>query len=293
MKPSSVRAFSARSLRVWIVQTLLAVGASASLLVAGCDGSGKAASDGGTGGGSGESSAGAVLGPLDSHCNAGDGGQRLQEIGICQVDDPSSVPANKSACGVSFSTDAGAPTAGTGDGGAGKGGVGGKGGAAGSAGAAGSGGGAGKDGAGGKGGGAGQDAGADGADLGDYGPTMYGSAAYDDDCKYYISWVSTPIKENADTYFTVTAIRAADGKPASCAGIRPDVFLSLTHGVPAPKAPASEIAPGVYRVGPIRFDAPGNAPGHYWTVRFHLYEECSDEREDSPHGHAAFYVRVP
>ena len=79
------------------------------------------------------------------------------------------------------------------------------------------------------------DAGADAESSGQYRPTVYGSAAYDDDCKYYISWVATPVKENTDTYFTVTAIRAADGKPASCAGIRPDVSLTLTHGVPAPK----------------------------------------------------------
>jgi hypothetical protein len=122
----------------------------------------------------------------------------------------------------------------------------------------------------------------------EYGPTMYGSSADDDDCKYFISWVATPIQQNVDTYFQVTAIRLADGKPASCAGIRPDVSLTLTHGAPAPKNPAAEIAPGVYQVGPIRFDAAGK-----WTVRFHLYEECNDTPEDSPHGHAAFYVAVP
>jgi len=69
--------------------------------------------------------------------------------------------------------------------------------------------------------------------------------------------------------------------------MRPDISLTLTHGAPAPKDPAPEIAPGVYKVGPIRFDAAGK-----WTVRFHLYEECNDSREDSPHGHAAFYVSV-
>ena len=132
-----------------------------------------------------------------------------------------------------------------------------------------------------------------GSATSEYGPTMYGSSGNDDDCKYYLSWVSTPIQQNADTYFTVTAIRLADGKPASCAGVRPDVSLSLTHGVPAPAEPAPEIAPGVYKVGPIRFDAAGNTAGHYWTVRFHLFEECSDTPEDSPHGHAAFYVAVP
>lgn len=121
-----------------------------------------------------------------------------------------------------------------------------------------------------------------------YGETMYGAAGNDDDCKYYLSWVATSIQENADTYFTLTAIRLADGKPATCAGVRPDVFLSTTHGAAPPRDPASEIAAGVYKVGPIRFDARGR-----WTVRFHLYEECSDTPEDSPHGHGAFYVNVP
>ena len=128
----------------------------------------------------------------------------------------------------------------------------------------------------------------DAAATSDYGATMYGAAGNDDDCKYYVSWVATPIKENADTYFTVTALRLDDMQPARCAGVRPDVSLSLAHGAPAPATPSSEIAPGVYKVGPIRFDAPGT-----WTVRFHLFEECSDDSDDSPHGHAAFFVNVP
>jgi hypothetical protein len=141
--------------------------------------------------------------------------------------------------------------------------------------------------------GSGDDAGADAGDVSDYGPTMFGSAGDDDDCKYYVSWTSTPIKENVDTYFTVTAVRLSDMQPARCAGIRPDVSLTIHHGAVSPTAPSPEISPGVYKVGPIRFDAPGNTPGNYWTVRFHLYEECDDGQPDSPHGHAAFYVSVP
>ena len=245
-----------KPLSTWMARTFCALGACATLFAAGCDGSGKAATDGGGSGAAGDSPVGLVLGPLDSHCNRGDGGQHVQKIGVCQIDDLSSVPTNQSTCTVSFSKDAGAASSGT-------------------------------DGA------TDPDAGAHATSTGDYGPTMYGSAADDDDCKYYLSWVSTPIKQNTDTYFTVTVIRLADGKPASCAGLRPDISLSLTHGVAAPKNPAPEIAPGVYKVGPIRFDATGNTPGHYWTVRFHLFEECNDSREDSPHGHAAFYVSVP
>ena len=122
----------------------------------------------------------------------------------------------------------------------------------------------------------------------DYGPTMYGSAGNDDDCKYYLSWTATPIQENADTFFTVTAIRLADMMPATCAGLLPDVSLSVAVGVPTPPHPSTEIAPGVYKVGPIKFTQPG-----IWTVRFHLFENCGDSQQDSPHGHVAFFVQVP
>jgi hypothetical protein len=127
-----------------------------------------------------------------------------------------------------------------------------------------------------------------GVAVSDYGPTMYGSAGNDDDCKYYVSWISTPIKENVDTYFTVTALRLEDMQPATCATIIPDTSLTVSHPPSAPPKPSVELTPGVYKVGPIPFDAPG-----IWTVRFHLYEECGDSQDDSPHGHAAFFVQVP
>ena len=216
--------------------------AAAALTGAGCSGT-AAAPDGGSGGGTGaDSPSGVVIGPLDSHCTSSDGGLTAQPIGLCQVDDPSTVPANAASCNVTFARD----------------------------------------------GGAGAVASDGGVSPSEYGPTMYGSAADDDDCKYFVSWTATPIKENADTYFTVTVLRLADMAPASCAGVRPDVSLSISHGAPAPRNPSTEIAPGVYKVGPIKFDAPG-----IWTVRFHFFEECSDAPKDSPHGHAAFYVKVP
>ncbi|HVZ89256.1 MAG TPA: hypothetical protein VHG72_19975 [Polyangia bacterium] len=192
--------------------------------------------------------AGVVLGPLDNHCTGADGGLTIQTVGVCPVIDQTAVPADTSIC---LPVTFGASDLDAG----GSGGV---------------------------------DAGADASVTSDYGPTMYGAAGNDDDCKYYVSWVSTPIQENADTYFTVTALRLADMQPVHCAGIRADTSLSLTHGVPAPPNPAPEIAPGVYKVGPIRFDAPG-----IWTERFHLFEECDDGPDDSPHGHAAFFINVP
>ena len=211
----------------------------AALAGAACSGT-AAAPDGGASTGA-DSPSGVVIGPLDSHCTASDGGLTIQTIGACAVTDPTTVPANAASCNVSFNGDAGA---------------------------------------------AADDS--DGGVISDYGPTMYGSAADDDDCKYFVSWTATPIKENADTFFTVTALRLADMTPATCAGVRPDIELSISHGAPAPRNPSTEIAPGVYQVGPIKFDAAG-----LWTVRFHFFEECSDAPDDSPHGHAAFYVKVP
>ena len=148
------------------------------------------------------------MGPLDSHCTASDGGLTVQPVGVCQVVDPTTVPANAAAAASPSTRTAALARR--------------------------------RDG---------------GVATGDYGPTMYGSAGDDDDCKYYVSWTATPIKENADTYFTVTALRLADMMPVSCAGIRPDVSLSISHGAPAPQNPSPEIAPGVYKVGPIKFDA--------------------------------------
>ena len=124
----------------------------AALAGAACSGT-AAAPDGGASTGA-DSPSGVVIGPLDSHCTASDGGLTIQPVGVCQVIDPTTVPANAASCNVSFSMDGGA-AAGDSDG---------------------------------------------GVATSDYGPTMYGSAADDDDCKYFVSWTATPIKENADTY---------------------------------------------------------------------------------------------
>ncbi|HVY38861.1 MAG TPA: hypothetical protein VHM31_13040 [Polyangia bacterium] len=131
------------------------------------------------------------------------------------------------------------------------------------------------------------DAPADGGGGDDYGATLYNASGDDDDCKYAVSWTSTPIRVGADVTFTVTATRNEDGAPARCASIRPEIFLTTTHGAPAPRAAPVESPAGTYKIGAVKFDAPG-----LWTVRFHLYESCT-EAPDSPHGHAAFFVNVP
>ena len=138
-------------------------------------------------------------------------------------------------------------------------------------------------------GGSASDAGADGgAPVSDYGPTMYNNSGSDDDCKYNVNWESTPVKENVGVTFYMNAIRRADEQPAEGANVVLEVYLNSSHPTPSTNIPNKELSGGNYIVGPVIFDAPG-----MWTVRFHLYEMCSDDPEDSPHGHAAFYVNVP
>jgi len=140
----------------------------------------------------------------------------------------------------------------------------------------------------------------------DYGPTMYGSEGDDDDCKYHVTWSVPPIAENQDATFTFSASYLATGmpNPPACADCpvtgldqcpspgdcnsELEVYLNDTHPAPNTNQVVTAIGQGKYTAGPIQFDAPGK-----WTVRFHLFELCSDVTDDSPHGHAAFYVDVP
>ena len=132
------------------------------------------------------------------------------------------------------------------------------------------------------------DAAPDAAPESAYGPTMYNQSADDDDCKYHVSWTSTPIYENYDVTFTMTATTTVDPAPVTGAAPQIEAFLDDTHVAPDTHAVPTETTPGTYTIGPIQFDRPG-----MWTVRFHLFETCFDYADSSPHGHAAFYVNVP
>ena len=122
-----------------------------------------------------------------------------------------------------------------------------------------------------------------------YPPTMFNDEGDDDDCKYHVKWSSASIHANEDDSFTVAITTKSDGKAATGAPIRVEAFLTDTHPAPNTAQLSKETStPGTYTVGPIRFDASGK-----WTVRFHFHEECVDSLEDSPHGHAAFFVNVP
>jgi len=134
----------------------------------------------------------------------------------------------------------------------------------------------------------------------DYGDTLFNASGVDDDCKYDVSWTSTPIRKGENVTFTVTAKSKSSGAPlekiaAQPAGavalsrVEPYIPCDLMHVPPIADLHATikETAPGVFSVGPIVFDK-----SERWVVRFHFYEECVDS-ETSPHGHAAFFVDVP
>jgi hypothetical protein len=126
-----------------------------------------------------------------------------------------------------------------------------------------------------------------GAPTSDYGETLFNAEGDDDDCKYHVTWTSTAVRKNTDVNFDVTLTKLADMTAATGAGVRAEIFLTDTHPANPPPV-ATESAGGKYALGPIKFDTAGK-----WTVRFHFYENCNDAPEDSPHGHAAFYVNVP
>lgn len=122
-----------------------------------------------------------------------------------------------------------------------------------------------------------------------YGATLYNATGYDDDCKYQLSWTATPVTVNANVTFTVAATRLDNNQPVHCGAITPEVYIEGMPVFAIPPGAASELGTsGQYAVGPIKFTQSGT-----WTVRFHLYEKCSDTPTDSPHGHVAFFVMVP
>jgi hypothetical protein len=130
---------------------------------------------------------------------------------------------------------------------------------------------------------------------GAYGTTHYGTESDDDDCKYHVRYVASPICRNNGTYFVVNATHLAGGAPLTGAAAFAEMCLSDTHAPPAINArppngsqQVVEGPPGTYTIGPVQFDASGN-----WTVRFHFNEFCCDGTPNSPHGHVAFHITVP
>ena len=131
--------------------------------------------------------------------------------------------------------------------------------------------------------------GPDGGSSGpEFGPTNYDSVANDDDCKYQVGFWSTAVREGEEVTFTVSAVKTVDGSALTGAAPYTEIFLSDTHPAPNSDPKTVEAPPGVYTIGPVRFDAAGR-----WTVRFHFFGQCADLTPDSPHGHVAFFLDVP
>jgi hypothetical protein len=130
--------------------------------------------------------------------------------------------------------------------------------------------------------------------VSDFGPTLKGSEGDDDDCKYHLKWTTTCITENTDFTVTVTITDKVDGKPVVTTPGKLDYELYLESNGDAHLAPNTNpkyrttSTPGTYTLGPLRVDKAGE-----WTLRFHIRPDCVDLTEDSPHGHAAFFVKVP
>ncbi len=131
-----------------------------------------------------------------------------------------------------------------------------------------------------------------------YGDTLPNSEGDDDDCKYHVSWTSTPIQQNQDVTFTVTTKDLTTLEPLEPLAADHELPLSRVEvyqpcdptriGPPQNfNAEFTETSAGVYEGGPLRFDQPGR-----WVVRFHFYEQCNDG-DASPHGHIAFFIDVP
>jgi hypothetical protein len=121
----------------------------------------------------------------------------------------------------------------------------------------------------------------------EFGETLFGAEGDEDECKYHVSWTSTPICQNADVTFTVNANTTVDQAAVTDAQPYIEAFLDETHPAPNSDSNFTDKGDGTYEIGPIRFDAPGR-----WTVRFHFFGECAD-LDESPHGHVAFFVDVP
>lgn len=126
-------------------------------------------------------------------------------------------------------------------------------------------------------------------------PVRYNASGDDDDCKYHVSFTTTPVVLNENVTFDVTATLldpAANSAPATGADVQLESYLAdlQFHLIPNtnPTTSESPASSGHYEITPVRFDTSGR-----WVVRFHLYENCLGAAADSPHGHIAFYLDVP
>jgi hypothetical protein len=119
---------------------------------------------------------------------------------------------------------------------------------------------------------------------------LFNAEGNDDDCKYRVSFTSTPVRLNQNVTFTVT-VKSLDPAHLDAPVTGADPSIEGTqgdfHALPNNGTVTAAAVPGTYTIGPVKFDASGA-----WVTRFHFFEDCADVPE-SPHGHVAFYLYVP
>jgi hypothetical protein len=119
-------------------------------------------------------------------------------------------------------------------------------------------------------------------------PVHYNAESDDDDCKYHVSFTATPVRVNQDVTFKVTVTDLAGTKgPVSGAAVHLAGTLDDALAIANSDPKTTEAPAGTYTISPIRFPKAGR-----WVITYHLFEDCMD-LEDSPHGHASFYIDVP
>jgi hypothetical protein len=116
-----------------------------------------------------------------------------------------------------------------------------------------------------------------------------GTSNNDDDCKYKVSFTYDCVQKGMPGTVFLVSLKSSTMNNAPVPGAEPyiEAFLNSTHPAGGNNL-GTEPTPGNYKIGPIVFDQSGK-----WTVRFHFFPTCSDIPEDSPHGHAAFFIDVP
>jgi hypothetical protein len=120
-------------------------------------------------------------------------------------------------------------------------------------------------------------------------PVLYNAEGNDDDCKYHVKITMTAAKQGQSATVQVALTYLADGTPVTGAGVEIEAYLANqdTHVLPNGTKTTETAGQGIYTLAPVKLDASGR-----WVFRFHFFHSCSDALEDSPHGHAAFFIDV-
>ena len=119
-------------------------------------------------------------------------------------------------------------------------------------------------------------------------PVHFNAESDDDDCKYHVAFTASPVRANQNVTFEVTVTNLAGAKgPVTGAEAHLEGTLDNAVAIANTNPKTTESPPGTYTITPVKFPKAGR-----WVITYHLFEHCMD-LEDSPHGHASFYIDVP